>query len=178
MEKRLIHVFEKANNNFIGEEKNLILSGVSERTLCGALMLFLSKEVRKSTFLRYRVDVEYNRNNGKLKTIKNYREEIITINCDLIVHSRGEIVEQDNLLALEMKKSTASNSDKVKDKERLMALTKDTFDDIWAYDGKSFPEHVCRFILGVYYEVDIPKRTVSIEYYRKGTLLHKYEISL
>ncbi|OQB23524.1 MAG: hypothetical protein BWY11_01823 [Firmicutes bacterium ADurb.Bin182] len=177
MEKRLIQIFDKANNDFISEEKSLILSGVSERTLCGALMLFLSKEIRESAFRRYYVDVEYNRNNGKIKTIRNNREEVITINCDLIVHSRGNIIEQDNLLALEMKKSTASDSEKLKDKERLMALTKDTFDDVWSYDGKSYPEHVCRYILGVYYEVNIQKRTIIIEYYRKGNLFHKYGIS-
>ncbi len=177
METRLIHIFEKANNDFIMKEMNLILSGVSERTLCGALMLFLSNEIRESLFREYYVDVEYNRNNGKIKTIKNNREEVITINCDLIVHSRGEIIEQDNLLALEMKKSTASDREKLKDKERLMALTKDTFDDVWSYDGKSFPEHVCRYILGVYYEVNIQKRTIQIEYYRKGALFEKYEIS-
>ena len=94
--------------------------------------------------------MEYNRNNGKIKTIKNSKEEIITINCDLIIHSRGEIIEQDNLLALEMKKSTAPKEEKLKDKERLMALTKDTFDDVWPFDGKTLPEHVCRYILGIY----------------------------
>lgn len=176
--ERLIDVFEKANMKFIREEKNLILSGVSERTLCGALMSFLDTEVRKSIFSRYHVDVEYNRNNGRIKTIKNSREQIITINCDLIVHSRGEIVEQDNLLALEMKKSTARSSDKTKDKERLIALTKDNFDDVWSYDGKSLPKHVCRYKLGVYYEVNIPKRAVAIEYYRQGALFHKYKIGL
>lgn len=26
-------------------------------------------------------------------------------------------------------------------------------DDIWSFDGKALPEHVCRYILGVYYEI-------------------------
>jgi hypothetical protein len=99
--QQLIEIFEKANRNFLNEEKNLILSGVSERTLCGTLMLYLNKEIRGSIFHKYHVDVEYNRNDGKIKTIINNAEEIININCDLIVHSRGEIIEQDNLIALE-----------------------------------------------------------------------------
>ena len=175
--EELIRIFEKANSDFLKNEKSLILDGVSERTLCGSLMWYLKKEISESTFREYYVDVEYNRNNGKIKTIKNSKEEIITINCDLIIHSRGEIIEQDNLLALEMKKSTAPKEEKLKDKERLMALTKDTFDDVWPFDGKTLPEHVCRYILGIYYEVDIEKRRIYMEYYKKGDLFHAYEIS-
>ena len=44
------------------------------------------------------------RNNGRVKTIYNNDLKVVTIICDLIVHSRGEIVEKDNLIALEMKK--------------------------------------------------------------------------
>ncbi|MEK3699087.1 hypothetical protein NYE33_19120 [Paenibacillus sp. FSL R10-2199] len=52
-----------------------------------------------------------------------------------------------------MKKSTNRNSEKIKDKNRLIALTKDTFDMVWSFDGTSLLEHVCRYKLGVYYEV-------------------------
>jgi len=37
------------------------------------------------------------------KTIKGSSEEVVTINCDLIVHSRGTDFNQDNLIAIEMK---------------------------------------------------------------------------
>lgn len=39
-----------------------------------------------------------------VKTIYNDDLKVVSIVCDLIVHSRGEILEKDNLIALEMKK--------------------------------------------------------------------------
>ena len=45
-------------------------------------------------------------------------------------------IKQDNLICVEMKKSTAIKSAKISDKRRVQILTKDSFDDIWSYDGK------------------------------------------
>ena len=128
----------------------------------------------------YYVDVEYNRNKGGIKTIRktirDTDEKIIPINCDLIVHSRGECVEQDNLIAIEMKKSNRSMEEKNKDRERLIALTKDSFDDVWAFDGRNLPEHVCRYVLGVYYEINYNRKKITIEYYRKGKNVNQYTL--
>ncbi len=133
-------------------------------------MIYLQDELKRSAYSRYYVDVEYNRNNGKVKTIINENIEVIPINCDIIIHSRGEIIYQDNLIALEMKKSVNRESEKIKDKNRLIALTKDKFDDVWSFDGTSLPEHVCRYGLGVYYEINAAKGKVYMEYYIKGKL--------
>ena len=102
---------------------------VSERTLCGALMIEIHEKLKRTKFSDYFVDVEYNRNiGGKLKTskktTKGLDEQIVTINCDLIVHSRGQNVLRDKLIALEMKKSTGRKVDKDKDRNRLECLTK------------------------------------------------------
>ena len=125
----------------------------------------------------YYTDVEYNRNAGGIKTIRKtirgQQEEIIPINCDLILHSRGENVDQDNLIAIEMKKSNAPSAEKQKDRERLIALTKDSFDDVWAWDH-NLPEHVCRYVLGVYYEINYRQKEIHIEYYRRGELVRSY----
>lgn len=44
---------------------------VSERTLCGALMIEIHEELKRTKFSDYFVDVEYNHNiGGKLKTLK------------------------------------------------------------------------------------------------------------
>lgn len=107
------------------------------------------------------------------KTIRGQQEEIIPINCDLILHSRGENVDQDNLIAIEMKKSNAPSAEKQKDRERLIALTKDSFDDVWAWDH-NLPEHVCRYVLGVYYEINYRQKEIHIEYYRRGELVRSY----
>lgn len=172
-------LFELANRNYLIEQKNLIKSGVSERTLCGQLMLYLNEVKDRARYSKYYVDVEYNRNiNGRLKTIKDGEGEIITINCDLILHSRGENLLQDNLIALEMKKSSGRRIDKEKDRERLKALTRQSFDNIWSYDGKSLPEHVCRYVLGVYYEINFSRMDALIEYYQDGELSHSYTMNI
>ena len=135
-------------------------------------MIYLQEQLKGTSYSGYYVDVEYNRNNGKVKTIINENIEVIPINCDIIIHSRGENIYQDNLIALEMKKSVNRESEKIKDKNRLIALTKDTFDDVWSFDGTNLPEHVCRYGLGVYYEINVAKRKVDMEYYIKGKLTY------
>lgn len=44
--------------------------------------------------------------------------------------------------------------EKENDKARLVALTKDSYDGVWSFDGKTLPEHVCGYDLGIYYEID------------------------
>lgn len=147
----------------------LFESQVSERTLCGALMIELHEVLKNTKYSEYFVDVEYNRNvGGKLKTIKKTicgaDEHIVTINCDLIVHSRGQNIFRDNLIALEMKKSTVRQTNKDNDRNRLECLTKSPEQDVYSYDGKTFPEHVCGYGLGVYYEINFRRGTILVEY--------------
>ena len=67
-----------------------------------------------------------------------------------------------------MKKSNRPQSEKNSDRERLMALTKDSYDGVWSYDGKTHPEHVCGYILGFYMEVEQAERKCFFETYHKG----------
>lgn len=167
----LIKIFESANEKFLTEQNKFILSDVSERSMCGQLMLYLEKEVKTTSFSKYSVDIEYNRNKGNNRNdtkTKNIINSEKPITCDIILHSRGEIIEQDNLIAIEMKKSNRSSLKKEKksDIERLQALTEDN----QSHDSNSLPEHVCGYVLGVYYEVNLETREVEIEYYYKGNL--------
>lgn len=130
----------------------------------------------KTQYKKYYVDIEYNRNQGRVKTIISDQFEAVTVNCDLIVHSRGEIIQQDNLLALEMKKANRPATEKNKDRNRLIALTKSSYDGVWSNDGIALPEHVCGYILGIYYEINIRKNTIQIEYYCNGELFKKYDL--
>jgi hypothetical protein len=76
-----------------------------------------------------------------------------------------------------MKKSTQPLRDKDDDRERLITLTKDTYNDTWSYDGgKTLPEHVCGYVLGIFYEIKIARTCVNIEFYQKGKFVKKYEI--
>lgn len=80
MIQEMVRIFEKANKDFLQEQSTFILSGVSERSLCGELMKYVAREISDTKFSRYHVDVEYNRNEGgKLKTIKNDKDIVIPI---------------------------------------------------------------------------------------------------
>jgi hypothetical protein len=173
----MITIFETANESFLKTETDSILLGVSERNLCGSLMLHLRNALDGTSYRQYHVDIEYNRNkHGKIKTILNGNSTPISVCCDLIVHSRGEIAVQDNLIALEMKRSIHSRDEKAKDKIRLKCLTRDGFDDVWSFDGETLPEHVCRYVLGVYYELNTESRRIEIKYYVKGKLFKEYRV--
>lgn len=183
MINKLIEIIEQASNNMLNKDIELFKTQVSERTLCGALMIHIHEMIKETHYKDYFVDVEYNRNKGgKLKTmaktIKGPNYQVIKINCDLIVHSRGHNIGQDNLIALEMKKSSRPQNEKDKDRERIITLTKKSFDDIWSFDGKTLPEHVCRYKLGVYYEIDFRAKTLLLEYYTCGNLYDEKYISL
>lgn len=135
-------------------------------------MLHLRKALDESAYREYYVDIGYNRNEGgTLKTIVNECEAPVAITCDLIVHSRGEKAHHDNLIAIEMKRATHPQSEKDKDRIRLACLTRDSYDNAWSFDGKTLPEHVCGYSLGIYYELDIRNRRTIIEYYVKGQMV-------
>ena len=178
---QLKEMFLISNQCFIRDDKDLLDSQVSERSLCGALMLHLNRlMLRSEDFEEYYTDVEYNRNRGNIKTIKKtihgQEEQIVNVTCDLIMHSRGSHPEQDNLIAIEMKKANRPQAEKTADKERLKALTKDTFDDTWSYDGVTLPEHVCRYVIGIYYEIDFEDKTIRLEYYRQGERIERQSL--
>lgn len=170
MTEELILFFEKANEEFLLHDISLFKHRVSERTLCGALMLHLHDILKLTQFKSYYTDVEYNRNRNKIKTIIKDNFTEVTINCDLIVHSRGENSNQDNLIAIEMKKSDRPQKEKISDKNRLIALTKKPLQGVWPTNGKVDIDYICGYKLGVYYEVKYSKKEVLIEYYRLGEL--------
>ncbi len=95
--------------------------------------------------------------------------------ANFLLTSRGEIVEKDNLIALEMKKSYWLKKEKEDDRARLTALTRSSYDGVWSFDGKTLPEHVCGYDLGIYYEMDLKTRLIYIEYYVKGELVEKHK---
>jgi hypothetical protein len=153
-----------------------IMSDVSERNLCGRLAIFLTEEMNKLGIKGYYADTEYNRKQGgKIKIILSGDYQVIQINSDLIVHSRGEITECDNLIAIEMKKAHRPRDEKISDRHRLMAMTKDSYDDIWSFDGTTHPEHVCRYVVGYYIIIDVRRNKLNFEMYQKGHLTAQWQ---
>lgn len=171
MEQLLTNLFDESADIFLKDEVENILNNVAERNLCGRLAIIMSPKLIENGILGYFADPEYNRKQGgQVKTILDDDLKVITIQCDLIIHSRGNI-KQDNLIAIEMKKSTRPESEKVGDRKRLRAMTKALDDDIYSADGGiTHPEHVCGYLLGVYMILNIVQRTCSLEYYQNGNL--------
>jgi hypothetical protein len=174
---RLVKLFKESLSSFFPKEIDNILSGVSERNLCGRLGIYVDRLLPQYLLKDYIADPEYNRmQDGKIKMIVNEQMEEIVINCDLIVHSRGENIQHDNLIAVEMKKSTRTEAEKNKDRMRLRALTRKSFDGMWSYDGKVHPEYVCGYQIGFYMELDIENRTCSFEDYIDGNIVNRWDI--
>ncbi|EGN65275.1 hypothetical protein [Fusobacterium animalis] len=158
----LMNIFEKTKEKFLKDEKEIIRIDINERTLSARLMfhlqiLLLENESYKETYKPYSVDCEYNRmNEYKIKTLKRYEnfeiddnsDKIRKIFPDIILHKRKE---EDNLIVIEMKKSTSNNIDcKEKDRERLKIMTN-------LNDPNNF-----NYTLGVYFEVDTTGNTNHI----------------
>ena len=167
---RLMQIFIECSEEFVNSETELILSGVSERCLCGSFMLIINRALNNSEFSYYFTDIEYNRNfDGQIKTIIDDEMEIVNITCDLIVHSRGQIPENDNLIAIEMKRDNHPETEKEKDRRRLRALTKSKNDSMtYSTDGQTYPQHVCGYYVGVFYEISLAERRITIEYFENG----------
>ncbi|MEO4005823.1 hypothetical protein [Flavobacterium sp. CAU 1735] len=173
-EELLVELFDGSLNIFLTHETENILSNVAERNLCGRLAIYITPKLDEFGIKGYFADPEYNRKQGgRVKTILDGEETIIPIQCDLIVHSRGNVVKHDNLIAIEMKKSTRPEAEKVADRKRLRTMTKDSYDGVWSWEAEVHPEHVCGYLLGVYVIVNIAERSCQIEYYAHGNLAYE-----
>ena len=172
------HVFDQSFAIFLSKETAALLGNVNERNSCGRLALYMEGVAKENGLSAYFADTEYNRKqDGRVKTILDDDCKIVTINCDLILHSRGTVAAADNLIAVEMKKSVRPANEKQKDRDRLRALTKASYDDIWSADGVARPEHVCGYVLGAYIEINRIKRSCLVEYYSSGAKIGQRRVS-
>jgi hypothetical protein len=164
MLSELRKLFSDAMARFAVAEHDIIIRGVSERGLCSRLAMVLEPLALEAGLNGYRADVEYNRGRGtdvKLIVGENWRQ--IAITCDLILHSRGAL-DPDNLIAVEMKRSSHDEVEKAKDRARLRALT----------DAERFPRHIDRrhqghvFGYEVGYFVELRRDRFHVEEYQSG----------
>lgn len=146
-------MFWEANRAFLENHASLLKRELSERCLCGALMYELNKQLEKKDLKNYHADIEFNRvikkATNKVKQLPDEKGTPKHIFPDIIVHNRSE----ENLLALEMKKSTARGYAKEIDKNRLSLLT-----SLYPYKYK----------LGIYYEINHKKSQIVVEFYQTG----------
>lgn len=174
--KTLAPLFERALAVFVKEEREHILSGISEQNMCFRLALALETERVGAELDNYKVDTEHNRNGGQLKTILDDQMHPVSIRVDIILHSRGKVPAQDNLIAVEMKRAEHPTSEKEKDRIRLRTLTKASYDDVWSADGETLPEHVCGYILGYYLELDLSVPAFRVEVFESGDQVQAFTV--
>lgn len=154
--EELIDIFKKAKNEFLEKEKSIIKNDTNERTLTQRLAFYLELQLRKNIkYENYSVDCEYNRKEEDIKRLKfGKNTDKKEIYLDIIVHQRKI---KNNLIAIEMKKTTSRNTDKIKDIEKLEALT-DRKNDY-------------HYTLGIYFELDITDNNNIINFFVDGEVI-------
>ena len=169
----LENLFLLSLQQFFDREPDNITSGVAEQNLCARLAIYLEINAGLNGLNGYYADAEYNRKqNGAVKTILDDEFQEVTIQCDLILHSRGESIARDNLIAIEMKKSTRPESEKISNRNRLRTMTKSSYgDDLWSNDGTTHPEYVCGYELGYFIEINIKSRSYILQKFESGELI-------
>lgn len=162
-------VFEQALDEFFTRESEALCGDVAERNSCGRLAMYMQRAAEAAGLVEYLADPEYNRKQGgQIKTTMDSDLRVITIIPDVVLHSRGARIEDDNLIVVEMKKSDRPAEEKQTDHIRHRAMTRRSFDGMWSNDGTTHPEHVCGYQLGAYIEVDGRARKARIDYFRFG----------
>ncbi len=160
--KNLKGMFWEANRAFLENHASLLKRELSERCLCGALMYELNKQLEKNGCNNYYADIEFNRAfENTINNVKHLPDEEGTpkrVFPDIIVHSRGKVTP-DNLLALEMKKSSANQQDKENDRNRLRKMTKQNCDE---------SHYSYKYKFGVYYEINHNESQIVVEFYQTG----------
>lgn len=161
--ENLKDLFWAANSAFLENHVILLNRELSERCLCGALMCELNKQLEKRNWKNYHADVEFNRDEDSIKCINYITDDGVSLKrifTDIIVHSFGK-ERIDNLIALEMKKSSASQTEIDEDKARLRQLTK-----------QNSNTSLCSFayLLGIYYEINLDKKEIKIEFFYNGNI--------
>ncbi len=163
-----LKLFYNANKLFIKNNIRNIELGVSEITLQSSLAQAFKESLNNMNLHNYYPDINYNRNQYFTKCIIDENLNFFDIFCDLIIHSRGENLEQDNLLAIEMKKKE-NRKDRLKDKKRLEIMTSDSYIGEILFD--ELPPYICRYSLGIFYDLNTKKRQIQLDFYKHGQLV-------
>lgn len=109
-----IDIVKKAMKKFYNHEKYIIENRVSERCLVYNYSKYLQIYLKELNYDNLNIDLEYNRNCGKAKSISIQKLSY----PDLIIHERGS--NRNNKLVIEFKKWNNVRKDVIKrDEEKL-----------------------------------------------------------
>lgn len=163
--------FMYANKMMMIKNEECLLNNISERFVCASLKTEFDLVLNETIFSDYYADVEYNRGGGRAIKSFIYEGEVFKMTCDFILHSRGHL-NIDNLLCLEMKKSSASDKNKEDDRRRLCSLTMPG-----GCETKRNNTIVRDYVLGIFYIIDSKNKIVELEYYEDGSLSNREKMS-
>ena len=169
----LMLLFQEAFQEFLARERDNIRANISERNLCGRLMLSLDAARIRHGLEHYYTDAEYNRNYGDIERVRHTQRRSNIITCDLILHSRGQMAD-DNLIAIEMKKKFHTEASKKADRKRLIALTR-TQEAASKLSRRA--DHVYGYQLGLFIEIDTEAPAYLLEIYERGARVDKQQSS-
>lgn len=162
-----LYIFYCANRLMFLRDISEIERDVSERSFCANLKEFINLVLSHMELSDYVADVEYNRGGDKLIKAICHNNEDKPITCDLIIHSRGKL-KDDNLLCVEVKKK--GNNYKIdEDRERLIELTKQ--DLVFKHRNNDY-YFVNGYKLGIFYIYDYQQKVIELEFYSQGKHLH------
>jgi hypothetical protein len=162
-------LFKEALDRFVGREYALVRKNAHEQAMCHRLAAYVEHAKDQHGLGGYWVDTEYNRHGDNVKRIRHaVTGEPINVVCDLLLHSRGELAE-DNLIAVEMKKADGDEADKQRDRERLQALTTACAEGVE-------PDHVCGYKLGYFLQINTKNATLAVEEFRAGVLVSGFTL--
>lgn len=168
--KELIKLILDSLNSFFRDDTILLNRMVSERALCGVLMLKIHTNLQRTAFAEYYVDVEFNKSmqlKGNeyiydLKRLPNGKY----ISTDIIVHGRGMGVVPDNLIAIEMKRKINGGerykTRRAADIQRLKYLTN--------------LHYLYQYLLGAFIEIDFTDRKIGLKLFKSGEELDNMNI--
>ena len=176
---QLKEIIQQSLQRFLESDTRNLQANVSEINLCARLAMFLQLVADEQGLEGYYADTEYNRKQeGAVKTMMGGDMQVIPIRCDLLLHSRGERILQDNLIAVEAKKRSQHENQIEKDRERLRILTNASYgDNTWSADGIAHPEHVCGYALGCMLVVDGENQSIEVEHFINGETAGSYALN-
>lgn len=167
----LMGCYDTALKTFCENDIQLIATVAHEQAMAHRIAMYLEQACREqagSIDPRYVVDCEYNRNGYGIKEIINDQAELIEIRADVILHSRGLVEKQDNLIAIELKIVPSTPAVLEKDRVRLKAMTTPVSARDMKWGGGVLPEAVCGYKLGVYVLINSDIGLVDQEFFVDG----------
>lgn len=161
--------YSAALGEFIKNDLQLLATIAHEQAIAHRIAKYLEEKVREEKVdERYVADCEYNRNGNEVKRVINRLEQVIAIRADIILHSRGTVLEQDNLVAIELKMLPAEQQELDDDRERLVIMTSRDLGEMYPWNGGRLPKYVCGYKLGIYLLFDAKKGLIYQEFYDDG----------